>query len=184
MKRFQFISCLFVFIVVYGCGTTQSTVSDEDRKELANLVEEKKFRIENDWANPTVTNAMMQVGQILGPQNNASRINLMSNPNFLEVDGDHVKAYLPYFGERQMGGGYNTNETGIKFDQVAEDMEIHYLEAKKKYKMTFKANNTNSNEAYNITLEVFFNKKTSLIINSTERNSIRYEGTLMPLSEN
>ncbi|ETN95856.1 hypothetical protein P278_15780 [Zhouia amylolytica AD3] len=183
MKSISYIVGLITLVLVYSCGSTQSAVSESDMAALSDLVEGRKFRIESDWADPTVTRAMMQVGAILGPQNSVARINLIGNDNYLEVRGDSVKSDLPYFGERQMGGGYNTNDIGIKIDEVARDMELHYLDSKKKYKMSFKAGNVDTNESYNVVIEIFSNKKTSIIVTSTERNSIRYEGTIMPLLE-
>src|SRR5690606_39971153 len=91
-----------------------------------------EFRIVNQCALPTMSSSMMKLSSsgILGPGNSGQRIDLSGNGNFLEVKGDSVKANLPFFGERQMGGGYNSEGAGIQFDQVAKNMNFHYDEAR------------------------------------------------------
>ncbi|MGS2761751.1 DUF4251 domain-containing protein [Sinomicrobium sp. M5D2P9] len=182
MKRLHYFTGLLLLVVICSCGGSKNTVSTPgDMGELDTLVKQKKFRIVNNWANPMVTNAMMSVGDLLGPQNNIQRINLMGNSNYLDIKGDSVKAYLPYFGERQMGGGYNMDGEAIQFDQKAADMNVEYIEDKKRYRIKFKANK--NSESFNIILEIYANRKTNLMVNSTQRNPIRYEGIIAPLPE-
>ncbi|UGU16847.1 DUF4251 domain-containing protein [Sinomicrobium kalidii] len=182
MGRFHYFSCLILFAVCCSCIGTKNTVSDaRDLEVLDSLVQQRRFKVVNDWANPRVTTAMMNISGLLGPQNNVQRINLMGNSNYLEVKGDSVKAYLPYFGERQMGGGYNPDGQAIQFDQEATDFDANYIEAKKLYRITFKARK--NSESFDVVLEIYANKKTVLMVNSMQRNPIRYDGTVASLPE-
>lgn len=172
-----FASVIFVLLILGSCGTGKNTVPDAGKvAALDSLVRQKNFRVENQWAYPMVTNAMMQVGALLGPMNNAQRINLMGNPNYLEIKGDSVKAELPYFGERQMGGGYNPDGQGIKLDGKISDWDLSYIEKKNLYRVKFRAGQ--NSESLNIILELYPNNRTMLMINSTQRNPISYEGTV------
>ncbi|MBC9797943.1 DUF4251 domain-containing protein [Sinomicrobium weinanense] len=182
MKHLHYFSGLILLAVFCSCSGAKNAVSGaQDMGALDTLIQQKKFRVVNDWANPMVTTAMMNVIGLLGPQHNAQRINLIGNSNYFEMKGDSVKAYLPYFGERQMGGGYNTDGEAIQFDQEATDMDIKYVKAKELYRMTFKARK--DSESFNVVLEVYGNKKTVLMVNSSQRNPIRYEGTIAALKE-
>jgi len=182
MKSLHYFTGLLLFAVICSCSGSKNTVSGpKNMGALDSLVQQKEFRIVNNWANPMVTNAMMNLSDLLGPQNNIQRINLMGNPSYLDIKGDSVKAYLPYFGERQMGGGYNMDGEAIQFDQEAADMKMEYIKAKERYRIRFKANK--NSESFNVILEIYANRKTNLMINSTQRNPIRYEGIIAPLPE-
>ncbi|RAV30665.1 DUF4251 domain-containing protein [Sinomicrobium soli] len=183
MKRFISFSgvlLLLGMVVLSSCGGARSA-APQDMAALDSLIRSREFRVESDWANPMVTTAMMRLGNILGPQNNIQRVNLIGNSNYLEIRGDSVKAELPYFGERRMGGGYDPDGNGIKFDQKASGMNIKYVDSKKLYRITFEARQRS--ESYNITLEIFANRKTNMIVNSTQRAPIGFEGTVRHIEE-
>ncbi|MGS2739903.1 DUF4251 domain-containing protein [Sinomicrobium sp. M5D2P17] len=176
MKHLHYFTSLLLLVMISSCGATKNNTSDSGAlTALDSLVKQKQIRIVNNWAYPMATNAMMQVGILLGPMNNAQRINLIGNPNYLEIKGDSVKAELPYFGERQMGGGYNPDGEGIKFDTKISDWEMNYIAKKKLYRIKFKTRK--NSESFNVILEMYPNKRTMLMINSTQRNPISYEGT-------
>ncbi|QLE02304.1 DUF4251 domain-containing protein [Galbibacter sp. BG1] len=178
MKILQIIGIFVVSLCVLSCGGTQNAVSDADLAALDKIINDKNFRIECQWAMPTVSTSMMQIAGsgLLAPGNNVQRIDLSGDGAFLEIKGDSAKADLPFYGERQMGGGYNPDGEGIKFDQEVSDMEIEYQENKKHYRITFSAND--GTKSFNVTLMVFQNKKTSVSVNSSERDFITYDGTL------
>ncbi|MDG3581701.1 DUF4251 domain-containing protein [Galbibacter pacificus] len=183
MKSLSFLCTLVIGSVIIGCGSSQNTaISSAEMAAVDTLIHQKKFRVENQWAMPTMSSSMMQIANsgLMPPGNSAQRINLAGNANYLEVKGDSVKAYLPFFGERQMGGGYNDDEA-IKFNQEVKDMDIEYIENKKHYRIKFSANN--NTESFNVTLMVYNNEKTTLTVNSSKRDMIGYQGTIMPLPD-
>lgn len=168
--------------LISSCGSTQTVLGTPQEKALVDsLISKREFRIVNQWALPTMSSSMMKLSSsgILGPGNSGQRIDLSGNGNFLEVKGDSVKANLPFFGERQMGGGYNSEGAGIQFDQVAKSMNFHYDEAKNIHVVKFRAKD--GAESFEVTLNVFSNKKSSLLINSSQRDMIRYQGLIEKL---
>lgn len=182
MKRFLFFSGLLLLVVFCsGCGGTKSSLTPQDLANLDKLVNQQEFKIESDWAYPMISSAMMQLNDLLGPQNNMQRISLIGNVNYLEVKGDSVKAYLPYFGERHMGGGYNNKGEAIQFDQKATNLKIERIEHKNQYHITFSAKE--GAESYTIILQVLANNRTIMIVNSSQRSTIRYEGSIASLKE-
>ncbi|WP_228851523.1 DUF4251 domain-containing protein [Aegicerativicinus sediminis] len=141
------------------------------------LLESKEFKIECDWAMPTVTNAMNRVGNsgLLPVGTNIGRINLIGNANYLKFMGDSISADLPYYGERQAGGGYNSSDGGIKFNGLAKDMKIEKNEKKGHYNIKFSINN--NTESFNVNIRLFPNLNSTISIYSNQRNTIRYDGT-------
>lgn len=177
MKR---IGLFIVVVVLLGCASTTKThtIAEKDTKALDDLVTNMSFEIESQWAQPQVTNAMTQLGNagLFPPGSNAGNISLIGNSNYLIIDGDKVKAYLPYFGERQMGGAYNSTKTGIEFDGVPQDFEI--TKGKKdSYEITFTIADKNSaTENYTVLIQIFPSLSSAININSSHRFTIRYKG--------
>ncbi|MEL4307747.1 DUF4251 domain-containing protein [Joostella sp. CR20] len=175
---------IMVICLLVSCGSTQDPATVAKELEAVDaLLKEPAFRIENQWAMPQISSSMVRLSNsgIMGPGNNLQRVDLTGNANYLEIKGDSAKAYLPFFGERQMGGGYNTDGEAIQFDQKINDLSIEYLQNKQRYRVAFTAQN--GTESFDITLFVFPNKKTSLSVNSTQRDHITYDGLLSEIPQ-
>ena len=125
MKQFGY---FLIVLIMIGCASTKKThvVKEKDTKALDEMISSKFFEIESQWAQPQLSTTMAQLGNagLFPAGSNAGNINLIGNPNYFRMEGEKVKAYLPYYGERQMGGAYNNNKTGIEFDGVPIDLEI------------------------------------------------------------
>ncbi|MGB5555494.1 MAG: DUF4251 domain-containing protein [Flavobacteriaceae bacterium] len=178
MKTLLNVLLVMVFI---GCGTSQKIIEPTaDSQRLDTMVTAQDFKIEMEWAEPLMTNSMMQIANsgLLAPGNSASRINLLGNGNYLSMKGDSVQANLPYFGERQMGGGYGDN-AGIKFNGVAKNLEIQKIEQKQAYQIDFSI--SEGSETYTVRMNLLANLKARIRVLSTQRRSIGYEGTVKSL---
>lgn len=162
------------FIVMFSCKSANQ-YSDAQIKNLETLIESKSYTIESDWARPQVTYVMQQVlnSGILQPGSAPNAINLIGNANFLTISGDSIKAYLPYYGERQMNVGYAGRDSTIELDGLLED---YAFESKKRnsYLITFNAKS--KTETYNISIAVFPNMKSEIRVNSSYRFPISYTG--------
>ena len=172
---------LFIF---FSCGSSKPRTNLEDIQALKKIIESKHFFIESDMAYPRVTNAVQQVLNTFALQTggNASSINLIGNPNFLKISGDNISSYLPYFGERQMGVGINS-DSAIELHGVMEDYHVEKSK-NESYLITFNARS--KEEFYNVLIKVFPNLKCELMLNGSTRLGIRYSGDLNknPVDEN
>lgn len=183
MKKYmKFIVPVLSFIFI-SCGSSQKTNST-DNWILNNLITEQTFEIESRWAQPLATGAYTQaVNGLLPPGSTAGQINLMGNSNYFKIMKDSVSAYLPYFGERQMGGNYGGTNGGIEFDGVPEDLEITPTD-KNGYNIRFSINDKENNiENYKVFIQIFKDLNTNMVISSSQRLSIRYRGVAMPLQK-
>ncbi len=180
-KPYQLLIAL-VFLV--NCGTTGKTTASKVKEEQLNtLMATKNFIIRSDMALPMMTNSMNSLSNagLFPPGSTASQISLIGNSNYLKVIGDSVIAELPYFGERQMGGGYNGRNTGIEFAGIPKDWELTKNEKTQRYDLRFNINN--STESFKVSITLFSNLKTAININSSQRFPIRYSGSAAPISE-
>jgi hypothetical protein len=177
---------LFIFIIflMLGCGSSSRVVAPSDEsRALDSLIVENNFIIESDWASPQVTASMAAIANsgLLGVGNNANNINLIGNPNFLKVEGDTISAYLPYFGERQMGGGYGTS-SAIEFKGIPGNLNIEKDNKKQLYRIRFNIQGDNT-ETYNVMVDLYPNKTSFININSLQRFPIRYQGNVAAIEK-
>ncbi len=176
---------VFVVSILAGlmlsCGSS-SKISDGKSKQLDDLVSSKHFQIISDMAFPLATSSLNSISNagLLPPGSSAGQISLIGNSNYLKVMGDSVAIYLPYFGERQMGGGYNNDGPGIKFEGVPQDMEITKDEEKQQTNIRFKTKD--GSETFNIDVSLFPNLNSMIKVNSSQRFPIRYSGQVSAIS--
>lgn len=157
------IAALFLLV---SCGSSSKTTNAErqDLSSISNLLNKRSFEIENQWAFPL----------------RGGRIDLIGNPNFIRILGDSADVYLPYFGVRQMGGGYG-EPGGIIFNGLIKDVNIEQGKNDKSMTMNFKADQGNENLQFFITL--FPNNKTNISVSSTQRDAISYQGHAKPYKD-
>ncbi len=155
---------LVLMLLLVSCGTNRNTESEDIKEfeEMRALVESREFLIENQWANPL----------------SAGNINLIGNPNFIRFQKDSVDLFLPYFGVRHSGGGYNS-EGGLKYEGALQNLEI--AENEKNIRIKFDANQENEN--LNFTVTVFPNGNAHTSVTSSQRNTISYRGEIEDLPE-
>ncbi len=172
------LSCLLI-----SCSSSENiTVTTAQSKALDQLVIQKSFVIESEWASPMATNSINAIANsgLLPPGSTANNISLIGNNNFFKVQGDSIIAYLPYYGERQMSGGYNTNNA-IEFKGVPDTYEVTKDEKNKRYILSFEINANTETYRGNVTL--FPNLTSTIFINSSHRLPINYRGRVAKLVE-
>jgi len=169
--------------MLLGCGSAAKSVNAKDSSSLLDeLVTLKSFRIESDWARPLNTNAMNWASQagLMPSGSGPGQVNLIGNPNFLQVYGDTVQAYLPYYGEQQMGAGYG-GKNAIECKGIPRDYTAVKMDTGSGYDIAFKL--TEGTESFDFKIALFSNLKSSISVTSSHRNPIRYEGTVRALTK-
>lgn len=183
MKTNQNTLIIIITLIIFSsCSSSKNVpLTPEQKIKLDQLVEDKNFEINSNWAYPLPSTALNSVANsgLLAPGNTANRINLIGNTNFLIIKGDSIKAQLPYYGERRIVTNYNSNNVGIALNGLLKEWKAEFHEQKKLYSLRFQANQGTEN--YDIRITIFPNKKTDINVNSTHRNNISYSGTVKSL---
>ncbi len=166
-------------VLMMGCAAQRSAATNI---ELDQAMAERAVEMKAQFAHPLVTRAMSQIGNsgLLPQGSTIGQINIAETTNFFRIHGDSVTADLPYYGERQMGGGY-ANKDGIEFAGVPENLEIRQDSITKGYTITFGIDGKTEN--FRVNAQVQPNLRSQLRINSTHRTAIRYSGTLVTSKE-
>jgi Domain of unknown function (DUF4251) len=171
-----------VLTVLFACGSGNPKYSDESRKALDNMVSKKSFEIISNSAQPLMTAAMQQLNNsgLFANGSTAGNIDLTTNTNYLRMKNDSVMASLPFYGERQFGGGYN-NATGIEFEGIPKNFQI--TEGKESsYEIRFDIRDKNSiTENYQVYIKLSPNLTSSMIIRSSSRSNIQFRGQVRPI---
>lgn len=178
MKRLSYIIMFLGLVITLSCSSTKNhEATAEEINALNDLVQQKEFEFTARWAKPLTTTALNSVinAGLLPPGSTVNNIDLTGNSNYLRMQGDSVMAYLPYFGERQLGGaGYNPSNTAIQFEGVPDELEVN--KKGNGYQISF--NIRNKTETYQVNAQLFPNKRGSININSSHRFPIVYTGFL------
>ncbi|WP_299122976.1 DUF4251 domain-containing protein [uncultured Winogradskyella sp.] len=190
-KRLQVLLCFGLICLVFSCKSNDTAMSSNSTlafSELETLLEKEDYYIEMESAIPFNTLATTQVINSLmlrNTGNNASRIDLSGDGNFIEIKNDSIKGYLPFFGEQRISSGrYGGTDTAIQFEGLAKDYEKSIIDKKKKLEIEFTTNHKGDNsERYDVRLEIFPNKRVMVSITPTYRTIMRYSGRLKPIKD-
>ncbi|MFC6860830.1 DUF4251 domain-containing protein [Zunongwangia atlantica] len=161
---------LAVLFLVVACGVNYSVPDINNFADLKEFAESKELQIENQWANPMRANTVTFINN---PNFNSGNVNLIGNPNYIKFKGDSVDIFLPYFGVRQMGGGFN-DRGGIKFEGIPEDFKMTENEAKDYVRYEFMGRD--DSEIYQFYITLYANGNASTSVNSSQRDNISYTG--------
>ncbi|NKI32330.1 DUF4251 domain-containing protein [Croceivirga thetidis] len=165
-------------VALTSCAGSKKAITAEQMMELEGFVRSGDFTFEAQWAFPRMSNGMVAVSNagLLMPNSNAGRIDLLGNTNFITFENDSINTYLPYFGERQMGGTYGNQNVGIQFKGLPEDLIIKPNAKNTGILVAFTG--LDGTESYQVTMDVFPNKKSYVTVNSSHRFPIGYSGSV------
>lgn len=162
--------------LVGGCRSGAVPLSAEQQTRLDNLVEDREFVFDARYAMPLASQAYISasnMGFTMARGNSPTNINLTGDGYYLQMDGDSVEIYLPYFGTRENITNYN-NQGSI--DIKASIEEFKERRTPKGHEMEFFARE--GYERFRLILMVFPNEQSQLSLFSPQRNVIRYAGKL------
>ncbi|RNC90024.1 MAG: DUF4251 domain-containing protein [Allomuricauda sp.] len=168
--------CMAMLLLVSCATSSKFHYSESELQAFETFIDSGDFQIVSDWAIPlanTSLNALSNAG-LLPVSSTPGRINLIGNVNYLKIQGDSTQAYLPYFGERQIGGAYGDSNRGIAFEAVPEDLEIHFDKEKNRANIQFTA--SRDTETFDVMAVIFPNRNSIITINSNQRRTISYRG--------
>lgn len=183
---------IWFFLIILGFGVGLHAQSKKERRvqkkaklqsdyiATKSLIESGDFQFTADLAIP-LGNEVVSIGQSL-PGSAAvfqgNQINLFSNPNFLRITKNKTDISLPFFGRVFFPRRIN-NQTGIEYKGDIKDYSIDFNNKKKLINIKYNCDTTDDN--LQIHLRVNADGNTRLVINSTNRQTISYQGNISKL---
>lgn len=147
-------------LTLASCSTADKVARDERRREKAGMVAESiesgRYRVGIRTAYP-IRVAAVQVTGDYG----------------LEVSGDSVTVYLPYFGRGYTlpyGGG-----KGLNFKALTTEYDVRKM---KRGRTRVEFSTRNDEDTYRFTVDVFDNGQVSIDVQPQQRSRISYSGEL------
>ncbi|TYA71932.1 DUF4251 domain-containing protein [Seonamhaeicola marinus] len=174
--KIKVVIVLVLGLTFLNCKTGARVINPEDLEEVNAVVKMDTITIESNFANPQNATLIANTG-LLPLGNNSGNISLMGNTNYFKIIGKTLSADLPYYGERQMGGGYNTENVGIAFNGDPSVFEHSFNSKKGTHDYYFEI--SKDSEAFQIRLNIFPSLKTTISITSNQRTFISYTGKVL-----
>lgn len=183
MKTFRYSLIVILTLIISSC---KSSFTEEQRNKLVALqtqMNEKSFEFKASTVRPFNTQALNNVANdlLLRTGNSAARINVQGDNYTMKMGEEQVVFSLPFYGERRMGGGYDTSDVGYNFTGDLKSMTSTINEKEKH--ISYKFMTSNQVETLNVELKVFSPNSAQLNINSSHRTFINYDGSINWLSE-
>ena len=131
---------------------------------IKELISTNQFEFEATWAIPQ----------------RGTRINLITNRGFFELDNETLTFFFPYFGETHIS---TTNSGRISYDYTGSWENYTVTHNNEKHHSIIKGNTLYKNERLEFILKVSASGLATFSITSSHRERIRYEGEFKALSD-
>lgn len=171
MNKLNFLLSFVCISLLVSC---KSTASLSDIKNLKKVVANKSFEFNASNAIPLSLGNIRGIENLMPNGSSSGNINLNGNPNFMIVKNDSIHMDMPYYGRRNLGGGYNPSDVGLKFKSNIKTETSSYNSKKNSYIIKYNINNNQENLI--LTLTLYANKSSNLNVISSHRNTINYQG--------
>lgn len=161
-----------------SCQAPQAAVKSTDQV-VATKSYPLKIAFQADFAVPTPEQGAAMDNRAGFWQPGGTRINTQGQGYFLTLDGNSVNADLPYYGQRDLFRDMY-GDLGITFDDKALE-NITYGRTSDNKVVALEFNVRRNSERFHVQLVIMPSKKAYLTLNSPQRKTIRYEGTVASL---
>ena len=167
---------LTLIILLFSCKSVKNSMTSQELESLKAITKKDTITIESNWAYPQNPSLIYNTG-LLPIGSGGGNINLIGNANHFKIIKDSLSISLPYFGERQMGAGYNTDKAGINFNGKPMTFKSTFNSKKNIHEYFFELKNRTEN--FQINLIIHSNLNTDIRINTNQRTSISYRGKIL-----
>lgn len=164
---------IFAFMLVNSMSFGQTREEKKIKKQELNevnfqyakdLVDSGQFTFRSAWMNTRA----------------GKRVQLDAGRGYLTINDGVAQSFLPYFGVVRVASMYEGG--GIEFNSEMKDYEVSYDEKRRIINIEFKMKGRQ--EKYDVYVQIFNGLTASVTINSNVRDSIIYDGNIVPLDDN
>jgi len=177
------VSVVVFFTSCKSADSVSAASTAMDMAQLETLLNQKTYRVDVNVVYPFTTAATTQVlNKVMmnNAGNTANRIDVRGDGFFIEFKDGVAKAYLPFFGEQRLSSAHNAvDNAGISFDDTPKTYDISKHKKKDAYIVEFQVDDNNqTTESYDVSLTIFTSKSVEVNISPSQKQMIRYTGTL------
>ncbi|MDA8595949.1 DUF4251 domain-containing protein [Flavobacteriaceae bacterium] len=110
------------------------------------------------------------------PQDGSS-IDITGESNYVKIRHDQADIYMPYMGSSQTLNSFTQRENGIIFKGEMQDYKVEINEKNGRIKISFSGKA--QGESLDFVINFYKNLSASLMVNSSARDGISYNGSLL-----
>jgi len=188
-KNFLFAALLlFTFLIMQAQTKAEKRALRLEKNETAfneikTLIESGTFQFEALSALPIGNDIAKISAAFVGGGNvfQGNRVDLTGNSNFIRINNQASELFLPYFGRVYRTPNYNKSASGLEFKGDIEDYIVEYNDSKHKIDIKFTVNKPQEQLQFHLVTTA--KGDTSLNVNSSNRQSIRYLGKVKVLDK-
>ena len=188
MKRYNHVWIILLTLVLFLCCSSTrnvgaNTSQESQLNELKEVLATKSFKFIAETAHPMQTYAVTQVTNALlrNTGNTAGTIFLTGSGDYIKIVGDTVTAEMSYFGELRIVSSIDQRDNGINFN--GEPLNFVITKHKKRKALNLEFDVSTKTEMFNIVMQIYPSKRANIVVNSSNRTSIRYVGEIVVLDE-
>ncbi|MGB5236896.1 MAG: DUF4251 domain-containing protein [Flavobacteriaceae bacterium] len=165
---------VFVFSLMLLSVSAQEQISKAEKKKLKQEKAELEYQKTKDIVeSDAYTFVALQAAPLGGGQFFVNTIR-----NYINVNEGEADLYLPYFGVVRAPNGYSP-EAGIKFKGELENYTISFDDEKQEIVVSFEIQRGHERHEFNFNM--YKAGAASLVVASSRRNSIAYNGLITEL---
>jgi hypothetical protein len=154
--------------------SAEAQTKKEERKQLKKEKAEREYLKTKDLITADAFTFVALQVTVLG----GSQFFINTIPNYIHIDQGEADIYLPYFGAVRMSNGLSP-EGGIKFTGKLENYTAKYDDEKHRILVTFEIQRGHERHEFNFNM--YKAGAATLVVASSRRNSISYNGTITEL---
>lgn len=158
VRLFWLLGIVLLFAGQSLCAQSKKEKQEQKAKEVKELIDSKRFTIDVNRAIPM----------------RGRTVNLTS-PYSLEMRGDSVISYLPYFG-RAYSAPYGGGD-GLRFEKSITDYQASF---NKKGTAQIQFRTRSDDDTYTFRMQVFSNGSATINVTPVNKQSITFHGELAP----
>ncbi|MGO3156226.1 DUF4251 domain-containing protein [Mesonia sp.] len=185
-KHFTYkILCVsLISIGVWSCSSISSVQKESNTKEISGWLGHKEVHIDLKTAYPRSSSALQQLANngLLAPGNTSNVINLSSSKSFIKIHQDSIQGYLPYYGTRHTAGRLGENGS-IDFHDLPKNYNARLDPKTGTHHIAFEIPQKKSSEFFQIQIQIYPTKNAQVLVNSSQRDGISYQGKVQKLKE-
>lgn len=170
MKKYLVLTLSLLTLAI----SVQAQTTREEKKKLKKEQAEREYQQTKNLVDADAYTFVALQATVLG----GNRFFLNTIPNYIHIDKGEAEIYLPYFGAVRMPNGYSA-EAGIKYTGKLENYTAKFDDEKHRISVSFEIQI--GHESFEFNFNMFKAGATSLVVASSRRNSISYNGNITEL---
>ncbi len=159
-----------------GCQATEITFHEGDERELAHLLNKKALKFEATRVEPLARQTLVATtdgGNLQRYGSYSGLVDVNGYGFYLTLEGDHVKAILPYYSQKERFENY-AGRDWIELDMPISDLRYYHNRSRRIADILFEAQDLT--EPFTIRIRLFGNRKGIITVYSPHRDRISYYG--------